>query len=81
MLSDAETRRGRSFFDSEPAIKQPTGMLVHTLERCMQELHSEIDTKNLKILEVTIAYNLNAYQLFFQLMISKDDRKFFIKTN
>lgn len=52
ILTDAERKRGRSYFDSDPATKQGPGMLVHTLERCISELSSDLDQKASQIKEV-----------------------------
>ncbi|XP_021375779.1 coiled-coil domain-containing protein 158-like isoform X3 [Mizuhopecten yessoensis] len=52
ILVDAERKRGRPFFDSDPASKQAPGMLVHTLERCMQEMSADITQKSQKIHEL-----------------------------
>ncbi|KAJ8297507.1 hypothetical protein KUTeg_024038 [Tegillarca granosa] len=52
ILTDAERKRGRSYFDSDPATKQGPGMLVHTLERCISELSSDLDQKASQIKEL-----------------------------
>ncbi|XP_033742332.1 coiled-coil domain-containing protein 158-like isoform X1 [Pecten maximus] len=51
ILVDAERKRGRPFFDSDPVTKQAPGMLVHTLERCLQEMSADITQKSQKMHE------------------------------
>ncbi|XP_069129100.1 coiled-coil domain-containing protein 158-like isoform X3 [Argopecten irradians] len=52
ILVDAERKRGRPFFDADPVTKQAPGMLVHTLERCLQEMSADITQKSQKIHEL-----------------------------
>ncbi|XP_076071056.1 uncharacterized protein LOC143042560 [Mytilus galloprovincialis] len=49
LLGDVERKRGRNYFDSDPVSKQVPGMLVHTLERCLQELTSEAEDRKQKV--------------------------------
>lgn len=52
LLSDVERKRGRNYFDSDPVSKQVPGMLVHTLERCLQEMGGDLESKKQKVQEV-----------------------------
>ncbi|XP_052078621.1 coiled-coil domain-containing protein 158-like isoform X7 [Mytilus californianus] len=49
LLGDVERKRGRNYFDSDPVSKQVPGMLVHTLERCLQELTSEAEDRKQRV--------------------------------
>ncbi|CAG2203630.1 unnamed protein product [Mytilus edulis] len=49
LLGDVERKRGRNYFDADPVSKQVPGMLVHTLERCLQELTSEAEDRKQKV--------------------------------
>ncbi|XP_062580525.1 uncharacterized protein LOC134242455, partial [Saccostrea cucullata] len=51
ILVDVERRRGKPYFESDPVTKQVPGMLVHTLERFVQEMNSELDQKKSRITE------------------------------
>lgn len=59
ILVDAERRRGKPYFETDPASGQNPSMLVHTLERCIQELIKDIEIRKSKIEEVWIKWNLN----------------------
>ncbi|XP_061189078.1 coiled-coil domain-containing protein 158-like isoform X2 [Saccostrea echinata] len=52
ILVDVERRRGKPYFESDPVTKQVPGMLVHTLERFVQEMNSELDLKKSRITEL-----------------------------
>ena len=52
LILDREHKRGRPFYDSEPVTRQSTTMLVHSLERCVQDLESESDSRQQRIREV-----------------------------
>ncbi|KAK3100547.1 hypothetical protein FSP39_021619 [Pinctada imbricata] len=52
VLTDVEKKRGRPFFDSDPVDRQVPGMLVHTLERCVQEFTTDNNQKKCKIEEL-----------------------------
>ncbi|XP_045203592.2 trichohyalin-like isoform X4 [Mercenaria mercenaria] len=52
ILVDAERRRGKPYFESDPASSQSPSMLVHTLERCIQELLKDIEIKKCKLNEL-----------------------------
>ena len=52
VLRGAERRRGRSFYDSEPIDRQSSALLVHSLERCMDESEQERDSYTCRIEEV-----------------------------
>ncbi|XP_023930948.1 coiled-coil domain-containing protein 158-like, partial [Lingula anatina] len=45
VIASVEKKRGKSFYDSEPIDKQSSTMVVHTLERCVQEMESDLETK------------------------------------
>ena len=53
-LSEREQQRGRPFYESEPVSKQNISMLVHTVERCLQELQAEVLLKSSRCNEVSI---------------------------
>ncbi|WAQ99718.1 CD158-like protein [Mya arenaria] len=48
ILVDAERRRGRAYFESDPASQQAPAMLVHTLERCIQEMLKDLEIRKAK---------------------------------
>ncbi|KAL4230969.1 hypothetical protein ACF0H5_011342 [Mactra antiquata] len=52
ILVDAERRRGKPYFESDPAGQQSPSMLVHTLERCIQELLKDLEIKKCKVDEL-----------------------------
>ncbi|KAL5012853.1 hypothetical protein ScPMuIL_011404 [Solemya velum] len=49
VMSEMERKRGRSFFESDPVGKQGPAMLVHTVERCLQEINKELEEKTEKL--------------------------------
>ena len=51
-LASIEKRRGRAFFESDPVAGQSVTLLVHTLERCLQEYEADIDRKSYKMKQV-----------------------------
>ena len=53
ILVDAERRRGKAYFESDPASAQVPSMLVHTLERCIQEMLKDLEIKKCKVEEVS----------------------------
>lgn len=53
VLRTAERRRGRSYYDSEPIDRQSSAMLVHSLERCLEEQEIERESQLSKIDEVS----------------------------
>lgn len=53
-LAQRETKRGAPYYDSEPVSKQTVAMLVHTVERCLQELEAELMMKTAKCQEVSL---------------------------
>ena len=52
ILIDAERRRGKPYFETDPASTQNPSMLVHTLERCMQEMIKDVEIRKSKVEEV-----------------------------
>ena len=54
LLGDVEKKRGRAFFDSEPIENQSSTMLVHTLERCLQDLEAEAELRQNKAKQVSL---------------------------
>lgn len=54
ILVDAERRRGKPYFESDPASSQSPSMLVHTLERCIQEMLKDLEIKKAKVEEVCL---------------------------
>lgn len=52
ILVDAERRRGRAYFETDPASAQAPSMLVHTLEQCVQEMIKDVEVKTARINEV-----------------------------
>ena len=55
LLGDVERKRGRNYFESDPVSKQVPGMVVHTLERCLQEMGTELEEKKQRLDEVYIS--------------------------
>ena len=52
LLVDVERKRGKPYFESDPVSKQVPGMLVHTFERFVQEMNSDLDQKKSRVTEV-----------------------------
>ena len=52
LLRDQENIRGRVFYETEPINTQSTSMLLHTIERCLNELHAEILTSKERAAQV-----------------------------
>ncbi|XP_046576273.1 LOW QUALITY PROTEIN: coiled-coil domain-containing protein 158-like [Haliotis rubra] len=52
LLAEREKCRGKPFFESNFVSSQGPAMLIHTLERCLQELDTELDAKRKKVNEV-----------------------------
>ncbi|XP_059157866.1 coiled-coil domain-containing protein 158-like [Physella acuta] len=52
ILMDREKRQGRLYFEADPVSGQSINMLVHTLERCLQDLDHDITLKSFKITEL-----------------------------
>ncbi|KAL3878348.1 hypothetical protein ACJMK2_030710, partial [Sinanodonta woodiana] len=45
ILADCERRRTKPYFDNDPVSAQNPSMLVHTLERCIQELTRDAEAR------------------------------------
>ncbi|XP_067664137.1 coiled-coil domain-containing protein 158-like [Haliotis asinina] len=52
LLAEREKCRGKPFFESNFVSSQGPAMLIHTLERCLQELDTELDAKRKKVNEL-----------------------------
>ncbi|XP_071088207.1 coiled-coil domain-containing protein 158-like isoform X2 [Haliotis cracherodii] len=52
LLAEREKSRGKPFFESNFVSSQGPAMLIHTLERCLQDLDTELDTKRSKVIEL-----------------------------
>ncbi|XP_022320777.2 uncharacterized protein LOC111122998 isoform X3 [Crassostrea virginica] len=52
LLVDVERKRGKPYFESDPVSKQVPGMLVHTFERFVQEMNSDLDQKKSRVTEL-----------------------------
>ena len=52
IMAEWERRRGRQFFDSEPVPRQSVTMLVHTVERCLQEQDANVECSEDRIKQV-----------------------------
>ena len=52
LILDREQKRGKPYYDKEPALKQQPSVLAHSLERCLQEMEYEISDKTRKLSEV-----------------------------
>ncbi|XP_048240681.1 coiled-coil domain-containing protein 158-like isoform X2 [Haliotis rufescens] len=52
LLAEREKCRGKPFFESNFVSSQGPAMLIHTLERCLQDLDTELDTKRSKVIEL-----------------------------
>ena len=57
LLRNQEVIRGKSYYDTEPINTQTTSMLMHTLERCFNELHAEILTAKERAAQVNMRNN------------------------
>lgn len=53
IIIEREKRRGKPYFEAEPAASQSTAMLAHTFETCLQELDHVISVKDCRVLEVS----------------------------
>jgi hypothetical protein len=53
LLEDVEKKRGRVFFESEPIENQSSTMLVHTVERCVQDLEAQAEMRQNKSKQVS----------------------------
>jgi hypothetical protein len=60
ILGDVERKRGKPYFESDPVSKQVPGMLVHTFERFVQEMNSDVDQKKSRITEVGSVLSMNS---------------------
>ena len=52
VLMEAEKTRGRSFYQTEPIERQSSAMLVHSLEKFVDETSTEAEENQMKITEV-----------------------------
>ena len=52
LVQEREMRRGRPFYDSEPIMKQSLTVLVHSVERCMQNMEFELSQRQDRIDQV-----------------------------
>jgi len=52
VLTEQEQRRGRAFYEGEPISSQNATMLVRVVEKCIQEMATELDLKNTTIMQV-----------------------------
>lgn len=52
ILVEAERRRGKAYFESDPASQQSPAMLVHTLERCIQEMNKDTELNRSRVIEL-----------------------------
>ncbi|XP_064637292.1 coiled-coil domain-containing protein 158-like [Lineus longissimus] len=52
LLGDVEKKRGRVFFESEPIENQSSTMLVHTVERCLEDLEAHAEMRQNKVTQL-----------------------------
>ena len=53
LLQEREIRRGRPFYDSEPITKQSLTVLVHSAERCLQNMEYELNQRQDRLDQVS----------------------------
>ena len=54
LLAERERKRGKPFFDSDPVEGQTAAMLVHSLERCLQDVEHDLNLRTYRVNEVGV---------------------------
>ena len=54
VISEQERRRGRPYYEGEPLQNQNITLLVRAIEKCVQELDTELQLKTARITQVGV---------------------------